>query len=871
MELVESAAWVGELTVKKYRLGNGLKVLFLRDPSAPVFACHTWMDVGSRNEREGRTGLAHLFEHLLFKETKNLEDGEFDKLMEERGAATNAATYVDWTYYHQALKTEHLDFVLGLEADRMQNMILSDEQLRTEREVVKNERLLRTENDPEGAMNEAMFETAYTAHSYRWPVIGRKADLDAIDLSDCMAFYSTYYAPNNATLVLVGDLDEKKTMALVQKHYGPLAASKLPELSLPEEPPQRGERRVTLEKPIAADLVLVGYHIPRYTHPDLPALEVLSTVLFDGPSSRVERRLVGDTQLCTRAESWVANTRDPGLWEMLLALREGVPAWKAEALLYEELERVQDEWVEPAELDKAKAKLESGFLRSLRDVDSKAYHLGFHEVTAGDFKVAGQVLDRWRRVSRQDLRDVAGRYLGREGRTVVHAVPQAATRGEKGKAGSSHRELDGGAKLYVEASRELPIVNFRIVLRAGCSADPPGKEGVTSLATGMLFRGTKQKSREAFEEAADRLGASLRCYAGRLTSAWSGDVVERNLPAFVDLLMEALLDPAFDQKELDKLRDDVVAGMREEQNDDDTLVRKHFRAHLFAGHGFALDTRGTLKSLQGLSPEDVRQHYFGRLLNRGNLIVAAAGATGADPLEHLIRPYLPRIPAGARRPVPDGPPPTTGGRRMRIVDKPDRSQVQYVIGHRGVRASDPDWIPLMVADTAFGGCFTSKLMQEIRVRRGWSYGAYSSNARNRVEDMFMMTASPSAEDAPACIKENLRLYEEFCAGKLTPGEIEAAKSYLFNRYPFLLDTAEKRLDRVLEPELLGIDEGYWGTYAERIRSLTPKEVRAAIKRHRQPEHLSIVVLATAKGMEPRLRKAGLHLADVETVSFDADE
>lgn len=865
MDPVQSLPWMGQLQVNKYRLGNGLRVLVCRDPSAPVFACHTWYDVGSRNERLGRTGMAHLFEHLMFKETENLAEGEFDRQMELRGASTNAATYLDWTFFHEELATEHLDFCLGVEADRMAHVVLNEEQLETEREVVKNERLLRTENDPEGAMYEALYETAYSRHAYQWPVIGRKPDLDAIDLGDCLDFYRTFYAPNNAVLVLVGDLDEAATLELVEKHYGHLPAAEIPEPELTPEPRQEEERRVRLVRPISSEMAVVAYHVPGYTHPDMPALEVANAVLFDGPSSRLERRLAAELQLVTRVEGWMSGCKDPGLWETFLGMREGVPLTRVEGEVYEAFDRMGRELVSQAELDRARSKLEAGFFRGLREATDKAYQLGFHELVAGDFGVLVESMERWARVTREDVRDVCSRYLRREGRTVVHALP--AERAETARhEGSGEVALPRGARLFQELCPDLPLVSYRLLTRSGACQDPPGREGLTHLTLEMLSRGTQGRSRAEYEEAMDALGAVTGTYVGRLTTSFGGEVPARNFQPFRELLEEALFEPAFSEIEFQKLRSRTQSELSELQNDDSRLLSLYLRDHLFPGHPFGRHVQGSRSSLAEISLRDVQEHYRD-VLRSGNVTLAGAGDLPAEDLLEAARSLVDRLEEGEAPSLPSPPPAARPGRRLLLVDKPERSQVHYMFGQRGIRAGDPDWIPLKVAETAYGGTFTSELMQELRVRTGWTYGAYASNSRSRVEDLYVQMAYPSEADAPACLVRHLGLLEAHARGEVSVEALEAAKDYLVNRYPFSFETAGKRLDRLMEPFFLDIAPDYWQTYREAVRGVTPEQVQEALQRHRSATDFSLVVVCTAKGFEERLREAGLEFDEVSVRDY----
>ncbi len=412
------------LRVQRYQLSNGLRVLIWEDHTAPVFAYQTWISVGSRHESLGKTGIAHLFEHLMFKETRNTPAGEFDRLMESKGAQTNAATWLDWTMYREELPAGNLELAVRLEADRLEHMILSAEQLESEREVVKNERRYRVDNDPEGTMFELLYATAFTRHPYSWPTIGWMKDIEAITLEDCLAFYATNYAPNNATLVVVGDVDTEEALALVNAHYGHMKPSTLKPEWMEPEPTQVAERRRLLTMPLSSPKLLLGYHIPGLTDPDHAAVQVLHKILFGGESGRLYRRLVVETELASDASAWVSEFTYPGLYEILITLKEKGDPDRVEGVVAEELDKLTRDPVTAQELEKAKNQLEAHFLRNIQSVGDRAYGLGHYAITGGDPRLLFEVTEHTRAVSAEDVLRVAGRYLTPKNRTVVTALPR---------------------------------------------------------------------------------------------------------------------------------------------------------------------------------------------------------------------------------------------------------------------------------------------------------------------------------------------------------------------------------------------------------------------------------------------------------------
>jgi zinc protease len=424
MQLVSQHPFgAGGLTARMFRLGNGLKVILVRDPSAPVFAYQTWFAVGSRHEREGITGIAHLFEHLMFNQTENHSPGELDRMIETAGGDTNAATWVDWTYYRDNLPKAELKLAVELEADRMAHLTLGETQVESEREVVANERRFRVEDDVDGFLNEELYKAAFTTHPYHWPTIGWMRDIEAISIDDCRAFYKTFYAPNNATVVLVGDVEEDHALQLIDSCYGAIPSSAIPPDAAPAEPEQTSERRLSWPKPVTADKLRIGYKAAAIGQPDYAVLEVANEILFGGNSSRLHRRLVVDSEIASSTHAASAPFRDPGLYEISVSLQRGHTAAEAEAIVYAELDKLGAAPLEAHELDTAQTRLLTHFWRELRPQAGKAEALGHYETTVGDYRKLFAVADGYKAVTAADIQRVVQKYLRAERRTVAIATP----------------------------------------------------------------------------------------------------------------------------------------------------------------------------------------------------------------------------------------------------------------------------------------------------------------------------------------------------------------------------------------------------------------------------------------------------------------
>lgn len=415
------------LVVERWRLSNGLTVLLLPDPSAPLISYHTWFRVGSRYEEEGKTGLAHFFEHMMFNETERLAWGEFDRRIEEAGGETNAATWIDWTYYHESLPKDGLGLAIELEAERMGRLVVQKAQVESEREVVANERRMAVEDSVRGKADELLAELAYGRHHpHGWPTIGWMADIEGYRVADCKAFYRTWYAPNNATVVVAGDFDPADALARIEAAYGALRPVKLPARAAPPPSRQRAERRAKLPWPTPSEKLLIGWHGPAQGERDHAVAELIHDLWIGGRSGRLRKRLVDDLEIVTRIRGHVGGLAHAGLFDLWIELREGVEAARALAVVDAEVARLADELVPADELDKVKARTELFTLGAVETMNEKAYQVGFGETVVGDPAHVFARLDEAREVTAEDVRRVSSSVLRTARRSIVHVVPEGA-------------------------------------------------------------------------------------------------------------------------------------------------------------------------------------------------------------------------------------------------------------------------------------------------------------------------------------------------------------------------------------------------------------------------------------------------------------
>ncbi len=418
-----SASVAALVTPEEGRLKNGLRVLSLVDTHAAVSTFQVWYDTGSRNERPGITGISHLFEHMMFKGTKKVLPEEHARQIQAVGGVNDAATTWDMTYYWQALPPDQLDLAARLESDRMANLALTDANLASEREVVKEERRFRVDNQPIGRAVELLTAMAYDANPYHWPTLGWMSDLDAITLDDCKDYYAIHYAPDKAVVVIAGPTSHADNMRLVEKYFGALKPGRPAPRVATGEVPQHGVRAATLEVEAQLPLLLGGYKVPPDSSADTPVIEVIANLLSTGESSRLYRKLVYDDQSALFASGLAIGRKDVGIFYAFCAAKPGRDRDSLEATFFHEFERLATDDVSADELSRVQNQLEAQFVFGLEQVQDRATNVALATLIGGDPKRAASRVERWRAVTAADIRRVAATYLVPANRTRVWVVP----------------------------------------------------------------------------------------------------------------------------------------------------------------------------------------------------------------------------------------------------------------------------------------------------------------------------------------------------------------------------------------------------------------------------------------------------------------
>jgi zinc protease len=418
-----------KIPVTKTILPNGLTVLINPGHQVPTVTFQMWFRVGSKYEEPGYTGIAHLFEHMMFKGGKRYNEESFKKLFLANGVNYNAFTTYDYTGYYEDFPPEKLNLILDMESDRLENLALTAENLKSERDVVKEERRMRVDNSISGILNETLWSTAFQVHPYRWPVIGWMKDLDHLSLEKCKSFFKTYYSAANAVLVVAGDIDPQNALQLIQEKFGSLEKVTIPTRMIKPEPPQTGEKKVVLKKDVQSVTLTVGFHTVKQGDPDGYALDLVANIYSEGDSSRLYKRLVNKDQFALGVEASSVTLEDPGMFEIVMQLKPKVDYRLALKSALNELTRLNT--VSENELNKAKNQIFRHWVESLKTVHKKSYDLALNEIVTGDYQNMFNDITKYQNVTLDDIKRVINKYFTSQNRTVVAIVPQNSGRGDQ--------------------------------------------------------------------------------------------------------------------------------------------------------------------------------------------------------------------------------------------------------------------------------------------------------------------------------------------------------------------------------------------------------------------------------------------------------
>jgi len=858
--------------ITEYRLdANGLTVLLLPEKSAPVVTCMVTYRIGSRNESYGTTGATHLLEHLMFKGTArhNKEAGNgYDQLLEGTGATLNATTWLDRTNYFCTLGPQDLPVVIELEADRMRNLRLREEDRRPEMTVVRNE-FENAENDPETALNTEIWATAYLAHPYHHSTLGWRSDVEKVPIEKLKAFYDTYYWPDNATVSVAGDFDPDVVLKLIGKNYAPIpkAPHPIPQVYT-EEPPQTGPRRVLVERPGELGVVSIAFKSPSARDPDYPALTVLCDLLGNGQGSRLYQALT-DAGLTTDVSAYPMFTLDPSLLVVSAELTGGTKHQVVEDKILGVLVKVIEQGVSEEETRKAIARLsaESAFSRD----GSQAMSAALSDcVAVGDWTLYLSAEEAVKKVSAADVQRVAKRWLLKERSTTGWYVPRAG--GEPAAAGSgedaSPQAAAGHAELIlpelpkgppVEVAKIAPRVTRSrsggldllvcptdvkdvVTLTGGLPCGLAGDSALANFTAAMLDKGTTAHDAETIASLLDQVGATIEFTAGNGTLDFTARCLKKDLALVVSLLAEQLRSPAFAEEEIATLRPQLLAAAAQGRADTGTQATIAFsRAAFPAGHpNRSPSSEETLAALKAIQRADLLV-FQKKWLGPAAATLVVVGDVDAAACQREVEKAFHGW-SGGENPPPVPAAPGLGKAVEVKVPIEGKESASVLLGQpTGLGFRDPDVLPLSLATSALGQGFTSRLLSTVRDTEGLTYGVSAGITGDTTADgtwQIYSTFAPSLLDAGlASIRREL---DKWHRKGLTAGEFSYRQGVLIGRHRVGMATSGTLAAELLQTVRRGLPLSWLDDYPAQVSALTLDQVNEVIRRRLDPAKMIVV-------------------------------
>ena len=899
-------------------LANGLKVYAIHDTGTSNVAVQVWYDVGSKDDPAGRSGFAHMFEHLMFKATRNLVSEQMDRLTEDVGGYNNASTNDDYTNYYEVVPANHLQRLLFAEADRMASLVVEPKSFASERDVVKEELRLRTLAQPYGKLFSIYFpEISYTTHPYARPGIGSLENLESATIDDVRAFHATYYRPDNAILVVSGNFDPKQLDAWVDQYF---AGIKKPDRPIPRvtvtEPERTKATHVTVyEQNTPLPAVMISYPVPPDSNADMPALTVLNAVLSQGESSRLYETLVYRDQLAQSAETYLDTKQGPGNLAVFAILAQGKTADAGEAALRREVARLRNAPVTAPELSEAKNEILTGVLRGRETAEGKASALAASVIINGDPRASDRQIAEIAKVTAADLQRVAKKYLRDERSAAIHYLPaESAPAGAKGDtvtiastvrvaplvtpadvaivtpapddqrvappvAGTpiaaaipSPQEvtLANGLRVIVVEKHDLPLITATLVATGGGAADPADRAGVGSLTADLLTKGTKTRSATQIAAQIEALGGSIGSDASWDGSSISVTVKSDQAAPALTILADVAQNPAFADEEIERARTQAIDGVTVTIKDPAQLAGLVAGRAVFGNQPYGHALSGTPESLKAIKASDIRYAY-GRtwqpkqatLILVGDITLAAAKALAEKDFAGWKPGAAQAAAAPAAQPSPEP--------RVIVVDMPGAGQAGVVVARPGIARRDPSFYPASVANTVLGGGFSSRLNQEIRIKRGLAYGAGSSLTARREPGSISartQTKNPTAPETVAImVAEMKRLGTE----PVPANELEPRKATLIGGFGRGVETTDGIADVLGDYVVQDVPLSELKAFTTRVSAVDPAAVQAAAATLLDPSKASIIVVGDSKDFIDALRKdyPNLELIPASALTLDS--
>lgn len=897
---------------EKFTLDNGLEVIFHKDDSDPVTAVALTFHVGSAREIEGRTGFAHLFEHLLFLESENLGKGGLDKMSSRiGGSGANGSTSRDRTNYFQTVPSDALEKMIWAEADKMGFFIntVTEAVLAKEKQVVKNEKRQGVDNAPYGHASYVIGKNMYPKdHPYNWQVIGSLEDLQNATLQDVKDFYNRWYVPNNATLVIAGDFDSDQAKEWVHKYFDEIPRGEEIE-PLPDMPVSLLEtKKLYYEDNFARlpELRMVWPGVDLY-HEDAYALDILTQLLSDGKKAPLYKVLVEEKELTSNVFLRSGNSEIAGEISLITRAYPNTDLDEVEAAVAEAFTRFEEEGFTQADLDRIKAGIETGFYNGLSSVLGKAFQLAQYNIFANDPGYINQDIQKTLAVTKEEVMRVYQQYikdkdfvatsfvpqgqaeLALEGSELAEVVEEEIVANAKGEQfelpeetdyertpssfdrtveppyGASpdmkvpdvwEAELANGLNIFGIENYELPLVEFEITLKGGLLLEEREKVGVASLMADLMTKGTANKTPEELEEAIDELGASIRIFSGRESITIRGNTLARNYDKTMALVEEIMLEPRWNEREFELAKQSTLSQIAQQSANPNSIASNTFNKLLYGeDHILSYNSIGTTNSVEAITLDDLKEYYN----NYFSPAVANMHVVGAIKQNKVIASLNDLNERWENKPVeiPDFELPEAPEQsQVYFYDVPDAKQSVLRFGYLALPETHPDFYPATVMNYKLGGGgFASRFTQELREGKGYTYGIGSGFSGSDMAGPFTISSGVRTNvtyESAALVKKILEQYPE----TFTDEDLENTKSFLLKSNARRFETSGSKLNLLSNISSYGWSPDYLKEREEIVKNMTKDKIRELAETYANPDKMIWLVVGDAKTQMDRLEQLG---------------
>ena len=875
------------ISFEKHTLSNGLDVILHEDHNIPVVAVNVWYHVGSKDEEIGRTGFAHLFEHVMFEGSKHHNSSHFDPL-QKAGANLNGSTTPDRTNYWEDVPTNYLDLALWLESDRMGFLLdaLDQQRLDIQRDVVKNERRQSYENRPYGMAHWHLQEALYPMpHPYHWMTIGSQEDLDAADLDDIKNFFKRFYTPSNASLAIAGDIDMGQALEMVNHYFGDLPPGEPVPRKGRHDSSLRGRIELEMRDSVTLPRTYIAWPTPPEGDIDDAPLEIYQAIMSDGLTSRLHKSLVYEKQIAQSANMRYHSSEIAGQCILSVTAAEGHELDEVEAAADAEMEMLLREPPTDEEITRVKNRIEASHFRQLARIGGfggRADQLNHYSVFSADPDLINTSLDKYMSVTREDVMRVAESILG-ENQVRLRVLPEPTLspatvtidrtvmpppKSEPvfNPPTPTRTKLSNGMGISVIEQRGMPIVAFGVLMDAGASRDPENLPGLAGFTAQMLPEGTTTKTSQEIAQAFEFIGSRISADGRREYTLLSAETLTKHWPTGLELTADLVLNPNFPDHEIERVRREHLTELRRGKDEPNAVAEQLMAGLVFqSSSGYGHPLSGTEKSIAALTRDDIASQ-FNRDYTPANANLIVVGDVSIDEVAKRAEAVFGRWKGGPSANGRSVVEPSNGTATIYLVDRPGAPQSGIRALNTTIPRLHPDYLGLTLMNYAFGGQFSARLNQNLRQEKGYSYGYQSHVQWFRSSSLMLAGGSVQTEVTKESVFETLKEYNEVRGSRpISEEELENAKASVLRSFPANFERPGAIMGQVLQMVQFGLPDDYLQTVRANVEAVTLDDVHRITQELVRPDQLKILVVGDRQQIE-----TGLRQLDLPTVVLDAD-